>query len=635
MKAVLGASSFEAPVLTNDKNVPVTWESSNTEVADFEGDNLVIKAAGTTTISAIFAGNNQYAAQTVTYTLIVEEASLEVSSVKPSNVPSQANSTATFTVTSNVPWTASSDSDYISSIEPSSEQVASDNPVTVTVTFKANSGTIRTAIINVKPSDQTHFSSLNKTVEITQNEKSTVDILNYDWSGITGTSYDTATPNGSVSKAQYSIYAAGGNESIQLRTNNSNSGIVTTQSGGILKKITVKWNNNTANDRVLDVYAKNSAYDSPSDLYSDTKQGTKITSFAKADGDGSYTFSTDYEFIGIRSASGALYLDEVDIEWDETSWSLSKIEVTKAPNKTAYIAGESFNPDGMEVTATYVDDSDDSHTKTKVVTGYTYDPSDALTESDNTVTISYKEGDVTKTATVAISVAPKPTLNAELSVSGLPTEFNVGDSFSFGEGTVKAVYSDNSEKELSITDVTIEGYDSSEEATGQEVTIKYTEDGVTASATVTVDIVGGGGTGEEATSTLTFSAKCGGKGTADDGVSWSVISDGTESNFDNDKGIHYGTNSASVQYIKLSTSGISGTITKIVVNASTASGVSATAGVTVGGSAFGGNAQSLSTSATNYTFMGSAKGEIMVTVTKPSKANKAIYVKSIAVTYTK
>lgn len=147
-------------------------------------------------------------------------------------------------------------------------------------------------------------------------------------------------------------------------------------------------------------------------------------------------------------------------------------------------------------------------------------------------------------------------------------------------------------------------------------------------------IIGGGNlTVSAETSTLTFTAKCNGSGTAEDGVAWTVTSDGTESNFDNTKGIHYGTSSTAVKYIKLSTSGIKGTITQVVVNASTASDVSATASVTVGGVAFGGAAQSLTTSAANYTFTGSASGEIVVTVTKPSSAAKALYVKSVAVTY--
>ncbi|MBO5553065.1 MAG: Ig-like domain-containing protein [Paludibacteraceae bacterium] len=134
-------------------------------------------------------------------------------------------------------------------------------------------------------------------------------------------------------------------------------------------------------------------------------------------------------------------------------------------------------------------------------------------------------------------------------------------------------------------------------------------------------------------STLNFTAACNGSGTADDGVEWTVTSDGSESSFDNAKGIHYGTGSVAVQYIRLTTSDIEGTIAKVVVNASTASGVSATASVTIGGDAFGGDAQSLSTSAAEYTFTGSASGEIVVLVTKPSSATKAIYVKSIVVYY--
>ena len=142
------------------------------------------------------------------------------------------------------------------------------------------------------------------------------------------------------------------------------------------------------------------------------------------------------------------------------------------------------------------------------------------------------------------------------------------------------------------------------------------------------------GTGAYAdTSTLTFTAACGGSGTADDGAEWTVTSDASESTYDGTKGIHYGTGSTQVSYIKLTTSDIQGTISKIVVNASTASGVTAVVNVTVGGSAFD-EEQSLTSTATEYTFEGSASGEIVVTVQKPSKATKALYVKSIAVTYT-
>ena len=146
-------------------------------------------------------------------------------------------------------------------------------------------------------------------------------------------------------------------------------------------------------------------------------------------------------------------------------------------------------------------------------------------------------------------------------------------------------------------------------------------------------IAGSGGVwAEEKTSTLTFTAKCGGTGTADDGVVWTVTSDGTESEYGEKSGIHYGTGNAEVQYVELSTSGISGTISKVVVAASGAKDVVATLSVTVGGEAFGGSF-TITNSSTPYTFTGSASGDIVVRLEKPVKAKKALYVKSVAVTY--
>ena len=142
-------------------------------------------------------------------------------------------------------------------------------------------------------------------------------------------------------------------------------------------------------------------------------------------------------------------------------------------------------------------------------------------------------------------------------------------------------------------------------------------------------------------STLTFTAACGGSGTADDKAAWTVTSDASsESAFDNTKGIHYGTSSVQVKYIRLSTSGIPGTITQVKVNASTASGVTATVAVKVGTTDFTGGTpasatQSLTSSAANYTFTGEASGDILVEITKSAKAAKALYCKSIEVTYTK
>ena len=77
---------------------------------------------------------------------------------------------------------------------------------------------------------------------------------------------------------------------------------------------------------------------------------------------------------------------------------LTGIAITTPPKKTTYTAGETFDPAGMVVTATY------SNGATLKCTGYSYDPDTALEDGATKVTIRYTEGGVTKTAEQAITV---------------------------------------------------------------------------------------------------------------------------------------------------------------------------------------------------------------------------------------
>ena len=112
--------------------------------------------------------------------------------------------------------------------------------------------------------------------------------------------------------------------------------------------------------------------------------------------------------------------------------------------------------------------------------------------------------------------------------------------------------------------------------------------------------------------------------------------DGTGGNYwgldSNGKGQQFGAKDAKAYTsMTLSTDDIPGTITEIVLNTSGASGITGTVTVTVGGTQFG-DPVSLTKDATDYTFGGSASGEIVFSYTQTSK--KALYIKSIAVTYT-
>lgn len=132
---------------------------------------------------------------------------------------------------------------------------------------------------------------------------------------------------------------------------------------------------------------------------------------------------------------------------------------------------------------------------------------------------------------------------------------------------------------------------------------------------------------------MNFTQKCGGKGTDNKGGAWTVSSDADEFNFENDRGIHYGSGKKPVSFIKVSTSAYAdAVITKIVVNASTASGVKAKVKCEVGGAAFGVE-KKLTSSNAPYTFEGNASGNILVSVYKDSKEKDALYIKSIEITY--
>ena len=77
---------------------------------------------------------------------------------------------------------------------------------------------------------------------------------------------------------------------------------------------------------------------------------------------------------------------------------LVAIDITKAPNKVNYRPGQTFDPAGMEVTATY------SNGATLLATGWTYSPTGALAEGTQSVTIVYTEGGVSAQASQAITV---------------------------------------------------------------------------------------------------------------------------------------------------------------------------------------------------------------------------------------
>lgn len=159
--------------------------------------------------------------------------------------------------------------------------------------------------------DKTYYAILAKGTSSTETK---TDVLNRDFTGITSTSYGSWSDKTGTSGAVYAGNSAGGNKSIQLNTDNR-SGIFTTSSPGKVKKVTVNWNSNTSVSRTLKIYGKSTAYSAINDLWSETKRGTLLGSLVY-NTSSELIIAGEYNYIGLRSNSDAMYLTSISIEWE-------------------------------------------------------------------------------------------------------------------------------------------------------------------------------------------------------------------------------------------------------------------------------------------------------------------------------
>lgn len=103
---------------------------------------------------------------------------------------------------------------------------------------------------------------------------------------------------------------------IQLRSDKSTSGIVTTTSGGKVKKVVITWDTKTTKGRTLNIYGSNTVYSKASDLYDSEKSGTLIGTIVN-DTSTELEISDDYKYIGMKSKSGAMYITSITIVWEK------------------------------------------------------------------------------------------------------------------------------------------------------------------------------------------------------------------------------------------------------------------------------------------------------------------------------
>ncbi|MBQ7566788.1 MAG: S-layer homology domain-containing protein [Oscillospiraceae bacterium] len=124
-----------------------------------------------------------------------------------------------------------------------------------------------------------------------------------------------------------------------------------------------------------------------------------------------------------------------------TQPQLTSIAVTTMPRKTAYTAGEAFDPNGMTVTATYENGA------AAEIADYTYAPARELTAEDTLVTVSYGGMTATVPITVEASSAPQQTVTVTFSL--------LGDSAHGEGGETHTLKKNNLETWIAPTRVTV------------------------------------------------------------------------------------------------------------------------------------------------------------------------------------
>ncbi|MBQ6190468.1 MAG: chitobiase/beta-hexosaminidase C-terminal domain-containing protein, partial [Bacteroidaceae bacterium] len=222
------------------------------------------------------------------------------------------------------------------------------------------------------------------------------DKLDQSVTGVTGTTYTEFSGKSVTSDAVYAGQCAGGNESIQLRSNNNNSGVITTASGGNVRKIAVVWNENTAEARTLQVYGSNTAYAAATDLYDASKQGDLLGEIPM--GTRELEIEGDYAFIGFKSKSGAMYLTSVSITWETASAGPTVEKPVITPATGTYFEAQTVTITAEEGAEIYYTLNGGEEQK--------YEAPFSVTETTEIEAYAKKGTDVSKTTKVTVTFGP-------------------------------------------------------------------------------------------------------------------------------------------------------------------------------------------------------------------------------------
>ena len=202
-------------------------------------------------------------------------------------------------------------------------------------------------------------------ITVTEASNTISDVITADMLVATDTSYVDFKDLKVTSDAVYAGNNATNYGAIQLRSSKSTSGIVSTVSGGYIRQVIVEWNSEKTDPaRQLDIYLSNNPYTSASNLYNNYDDDKSTLNFNETTLD----VVGDYKYVGIRSKSGALYLNSVTFVWEPTeAKEIASVSLSGTLEKTKYYTNESWDTTGLVPNVTYTDDTSEI-----IATGYEF-----------------------------------------------------------------------------------------------------------------------------------------------------------------------------------------------------------------------------------------------------------------------
>ena len=310
---IVAGASYQLKPIYNPSNAvhPTTWSSSNEDVATVDNSGLVtVKSDATVNSTAVITATT-VSGKTASCTFTVKANEVTGIAFKEDNYNVIPGAEAYFVEYYFLPYGVTETANVSYSINPDNAGISYDSNGKLSASESAAAGTTATITVTC--------GSVSDTATVTVIPATITHTLNGGFFGIPVKESSYSTYKKTVDGASYEAQASAGNDAdsgkgLQLRSKNSNSGVIANFAGRTCKSITFTFDNHTQAGRSIEIYASNSPF-TITDMYksSVTKVGT--IDYNSNNLTQTYTFTADYSYIGFRSSDGAVYLKSVDVVW--------------------------------------------------------------------------------------------------------------------------------------------------------------------------------------------------------------------------------------------------------------------------------------------------------------------------------